>query len=243
MESNTQKVELELAAFSRTLSPEAGYYWERHLPRYRYLCSLIEDLRADHTFDHILDIGMGFQTMLLSRLLPDSQVDCLGVEQDNRFAPSRNFTFRNCDLNDVAVAGFDRHSIAVRYDLIVFMEVLEHLYTPPHLVLEYLASLLNDGGVIILTTPNAAWLKNRLKMLRGKNPFELLKADRKDMGHIREYTLDELQNAFAHTGLNMLRLERKGLYYFNNPKDNFYSRLADATHSSLSRTLVAVYQK
>ena len=63
------------------------------------------------------------------------------------------------------------------------------------------------------------------------------------MGHIREYTLTELEDAFADTGLTKLKLDRRGLYNFNNPKDNFYSWLADATHPSLRRTLIGVYQK
>jgi hypothetical protein len=38
-------------------------------------------------------------------------------------------------------------------------------------------------------------------------------------------------------------VERRGLYRFNNAKDNIYSRIADWTHPSLRRTLVAVCQK
>jgi hypothetical protein len=38
-------------------------------------------------------------------------------------------------------------------------------------------------------------------------------------------------------------VERRGLYRFNNAKDNIYSRIADWTPPSLRRTLVAVCQK
>lgn len=204
---------------------------------------LVEELRATRRLDRVLDIGMGFQTLMLSRLLPQSRVDCLGVYQDERFQPARDFTFYSADLNDLALPGHPSCAVDAKFDLIVFMEVLEHLYTPPELVLSFLASCLNDGGVIILTTPNAAWLKNRLKMLWGRNPFELLKADRKNMGHIREYTKTELEKVFADVGLRQLKFERRGLYRFNHWKDNAYSRFAELTHSSLCRTLVAVYEK
>ena len=204
--------------------------------------ALIEDLQARHAFHRVLDVGMGFQTLLLEKLLPGSRIDCLGVEQDNRFRPSRDFTFYAADLNDAAIE-VPPGPIAARFDLIVFMEVLEHLYTPPDLILGYLASLLTDGGVIIVTTPNAVWLKNRLKMLRGKNPFETLRPNRKDMGHIREYTKAKLEKTFSATELHQLSFERRGLHHFNNLKDNGYSFMADRIHSSLSRTLVAVYQK
>jgi SAM-dependent methyltransferase len=243
MSSPAHHVEVETAALSRTLSPEAVYYWERHQPRFRYLMELVAELRETHRLDRVLDIGMGFQTVMLSRLLPNSRVDCLGVYEDDRFRPAKEFTFYSADLNDLAVPNQTSCVVEAKFDLIVFMEVLEHLYTPPELVLAFLASRLNEGGVLILTTPNAAWLKNRLKLFLGKNPFELLKADRKNMGHIREYTKAELEKVLADVGLKKLKFERRGLYRFNNAKDNCYSRIAELTHPSLCRTLIAVYQK
>ncbi len=236
------KIEDEFAASARAWSPEAVYYWDSHLPRYRYFAGLLGDLGARQAFDRVLDIGMGFQTLLLRKLLPESQIDCLGVYHDPRFSAEGKSAFLPGDLNKLAHES-GPGNLAGGYDLIVFMEVLEHLYTPPDLVLRYLSSLLSAGGVIVVTTPNAAWLKNRLKMLRGRNPFETLRANPSDMGHIREYTAGELEAAFAGTGLRKVRAERRGLYRFNNPKDKFYSWIADITHPSLRRTLVAVYRK
>lgn len=232
-----------MAEFSKRLSPEAAIYWQRHRPRYRYLMDLLEHMRANHAFHRILDIGMGFQTLLISKLFPESRVDCLGIYEDDRYRPANAFTFHAMDLNDVALKEHPQAAASGPFDLIVFMEVLEHLYTPPETVLRFLASILRDGGVIVITTPNAAWLKNRIKMLCGKNPFEMLKSDRKNMGHIREYTKLELERSLAAAGLKKLFVERRGLYHFDNIKDNIYSRIADLTHPSLRRTLVAVYQK
>ena len=189
------KIEDEFAASARAWSPEAVYYWDSHLPRYRYFAGLLGDLGARQAFDRVLDIGMGFQTLLLRKLLPESQIDCLGVYHDPRISHEGNSAFLPGDLNKLAHESGPGH-LAGGYDLIVFMEVLEHLYTPPDLVLRYLSSLLSAGGVIVVTTPNAAWLKNRLKMLRGRNPFETLRANPSDMGHIREYTAAELEAIF-----------------------------------------------
>lgn len=238
-----QTAEQEIAAYSRTLADEAQIYWQRHLPRFRYVIGLVEELHRVRRFRRVLDIGMGYQTMLLSRVLPDSRVDCLGIYEDPRFRPAGEPAFFRLDLNDAINPGVARAVCDQRYDLIVFMEVLEHLYTAPQQVLGYLASLLNERGVLLLTTPNAAWLKHRLKLLRGKNPFEMLRTDRSAMGHIREYTRHELAAILAQAGLRKLRLEARGLYRFDNVKDNCYSLLADATLPSLRRTLIAVYEK
>ncbi len=236
-----EEIDRELAAASAKLTPEAVYYWRCHQPRFRYMMELLGRLDRPAGFPRILDVGMGFQTLLLRKMYPASRVDCLGVYEDERYIPAPPYTFHNADLNEAALAGPAAASDG--YDLIVFMEVLEHLYISPVTILRHLASHLRDSGLLVVTTPNAAWLKNRLKLAYGKNPFEPLKDDRRNMGHIREYTLSELEGALASAGLKKVLSERRGLYRFNNPKDNLYSWIADTTHPSLRRTLVAVYTK
>jgi len=119
--------------------------------------------------------------------------------------------------------------------------VIEHLNTPPRRVLEFLAAQLAPGGWLVLTTPNAVWLKNRLRLLMGRNPFELLRDDRS--GHVREYTLAELAAAAGEAGLEVAAAERHGLYHFAGAKDRFYSALADATHPSLRRAIFMVLRR
>ncbi len=41
-------------------------------------------------------------------------------------------------------------------------------------------------------TPNAARIRNRLRLLAGRNPFEQLREDSRNPGHFREYTVAEL---------------------------------------------------
>jgi 2-polyprenyl-3-methyl-5-hydroxy-6-metoxy-1,4-benzoquinol methylase len=191
----------------------------------------------------VLDIGMSYQTVILDRALPNVRIDCLGFERDDRYKTWNLAVFHKVDLNDLSALKTSCVGDLDRYDLVVCMEVLEHLYTPPSVILEYFAAQLAPGGVLVVTTPNAAWLKNRIKLLCGKNPFEMLTSDRERMGHVREYTKEELEQAFASAGLRPILFERRGLYRFNNLKDSIYSWVADHLHGSLRRTLVAVYEK
>jgi hypothetical protein len=186
---------------------------------------------------------MGFETLLLRELLPESRIECLGINPDDRFKPHDEFSFHTLDLNDVAVAPDPCPTLSRDFDLIVLMEVIEHLYTPPEVVLAYLGSHLATDGVMLVTTPNAAWLKNRIKLACGKNPFEALRSDRKNMGHVREYTKKELEVALVKAGLQVVKFSRLGLYHFSGKKDRVYSAVADLLHPSLSRTLVAVCKK
>lgn len=232
----------ELEAYSRSLSEASANYWQRHLPRFQYLAELVGQLQAGREpFRRVLDVGMGFQTSLLERLLPDARIDCLGHDPDHRFLPKQEYTFHRLDLNEITPASAS--SIADRYDLIVFMEVVEHLLLPPETVLACLGALLAPGGLLLLTTPNAAWIRNRWQLLFGRNPFEPLRADKSELGHIREYTLAEIDAAFLAVPLTRVRLERRGLYRFRQAKDNLLSALTERFAPPLARTIVAVYRR
>jgi len=243
MKPNLARIEGEMRELSRRMAPDAAYYWDRHRPRYRHFMRILADLGSNREFPRILDVGMGFEALILGRMFPESRVDCLGNCEDARYRPGSDFTFHRVDLNEAPLEPESGAPAPDEFDLIVFMEVLEHLVLPPDLVIGYLAARLRKGGILIVTTPNAVWLKNRLKMICGKNPFETLRRDRNDMGHIREYTRSELERAFEPSGLRRILLESRSLYRFNNTKDEVYSRIADLVHPSLRRSLVAVYRK
>jgi SAM-dependent methyltransferase len=88
----------------------------------------------------------------------------------------------------------------VRFDLVVFAEVLEHLTVPPEAVLPALAAVMRPGAALLLQTPNAASLFKRLELLFGRNPYEPLRLSRDNPGHFREYTGAELAAALRASG-------------------------------------------
>jgi SAM-dependent methyltransferase len=222
------------------MADDAQRYWQRHAPRFEYLLRYLRALPEAATIRRVLDVGASFEPPLLAEAFPAWQIDVLAEGRDERFAlppPSRQFIF---DLNLAATAA-QWPAFGVRYDLIVFMEVIEHLTVAPDAVLRFLDAQLADGGAILLTTPNAAWLKNRLKLLRGQNPFERLRAG--GGGHIREYTLGEMREIAAVAGLRCEDAQCCGLYGFGGAIDRFYNALANATLPGLRRTLVLLLRK
>jgi SAM-dependent methyltransferase len=227
------------AARAQTMGPDARAYWPRHERRFEFVLRYLQA----HTPPgprRVLDVGPSFETAMLAAVFPDWQIDTLGDGRDERFVlppPSRHFTF---DLH--AAADPPRWpDLGARYDTIVFMEVLEHLNVPPRAVLEFLGAQLADGGELLLTTPNAAWLKNRLKLLRGRNPFETLRPG--GGGHIRESTLAELRTAAQEAGLECVAAKHCGLYGFTGAKDRFYDALANATLPALRRSLFLILRR
>ena len=92
----------------------------------------------------------------------------------------------------------------VRFDLVVFAEVIEHLTVPPEVVLPALAAVMRPGGTLLLQTPNAASLFKRLELLFGRNPYEPLRLTRDNPGHFREYTGAEIASALRVSGFEVV---------------------------------------
>jgi 2-polyprenyl-3-methyl-5-hydroxy-6-metoxy-1,4-benzoquinol methylase len=81
------------------------------------------------------------------------------------------------------------------YDMILFVEVLEHLLVNPLLLFREIRLHLRPGGRLFLTTPNVARLGNRYRLLlgrsiqeRGRYPYDGTGV----YGHVVEYTRAEL---------------------------------------------------
>lgn len=78
------------------------------------------------------------------------------------------------------------------FDLIIFSEVIEHLSQAPEYAFLFFHSLLNEGGYVICTTPNASALFRRYKLLLGVQPYEKIRFFSENPGHYREYTKKEM---------------------------------------------------
>ena len=185
-----------------------------HLPRYRKLIKTVR--KYGNPESKILDIGNSEFSKLLNKVT-GFNIDELGFNPDKSRHYGKLFQF---DLNNAQNRNNWRLDMG-RYDLIIFAEVIEHLYTSPALVLSYLKKLLNDGGIIIIQTPNAAALHKRIKLLIGKNPYMLISERTDNPAHFREYTKKELMK-YARN-LNFKVIDASYTNYFdyrykgNNP--------------------------
>jgi SAM-dependent methyltransferase len=173
--------------------PNPGYE-AFHAPRFAFVLELLHR-RVRPPGTRILDIGRSPLTAHLATQLR-VPVDSLGLEPDGELPHGRH---RRFDLNDTRDRGRWRLDLGP-YDVVVFAEVLEHLHTAPELVLAYLRALLVPGGLLVLQTPNAAALGKRLKLLAGFNPFERLRPDPENPGHVREYTAREIRELLTGGG-------------------------------------------
>lgn len=83
------------------------------------------------------------------------------------------------------------------WDLVVAMEVIEHLYAPRHFVAE-IFDLLRPGGAFIITTPYHGYFKNLALALSGRldRHFTALW----DGGHIKFWSYRTLKQLLLETG-------------------------------------------
>lgn len=80
------------------------------------------------------------------------------------------------------------------FDAVMFCEVIEHLVENPVFALHEIHRVLKPGGVLVLSTPNAARSGNIMRLWLGANVFDQyhLGAPLRGTRHSREYTLGEL---------------------------------------------------
>ena len=125
-----------------------------------------------------LDLGAG--SGALAERLQMAGLHVTAADVVNYF--QLNSEFRQIDFNDPA---FER-AFAAAFDLVVSVEVIEHLENPSAF-LRSIARLLKPEGVAILTTPNVDNVAARLKfLLRG----EIRAMDRNAPEHITPIHLD-----------------------------------------------------
>jgi SAM-dependent methyltransferase len=92
------------------------------------------------------------------------------------------------------------------FDGVIFTEVFEHLRDYPVRSLGEVARILRPGGYLFFTTPNAAYVMNRIRLLRGgtvHTPLDDWIAGVPHARHAREYLFPEVERCMAIAGLQI----------------------------------------
>jgi len=155
----------------------------------------------------ILDIGPTPFTMFLKKIFPNNQIwalDRTGLLRD-RFAKA-NVQMKICDLDGETIPFEDDY-----FDVVIFTEVLEHVFAPPTQILKEIKRIMRPKGKLIISVPNIASLSKRIGLLKGISPLENPDSQmRKDWvhghGHIHEYTREEILSLIKAVNLNALNV-------------------------------------
>lgn len=93
------------------------------------------------------------------------------------------------------------------YDGVVFTEVFEHLRDYPVRSLQEVARILRPGGFLFFSTPNAAYLRSRIDLLRGRSVYTPLPdwiGGVPHARHAREYLFREVDEVMGIAGLEVV---------------------------------------
>ena len=171
-------------------------YSANHQERFNYILNLSSHLKPDDNIS-VLDIGRSELTYHLSQRYKDVTSLGLPLELDDgghrEVSDIQHLEHINFDLNKSGNVDLWQERYAHKFDLIIISETIEHLHVAPEFCLLFLHYLLNKQGNIILTTPNAASIHKRIRLLFGVHPYEKIRYYDANPGHFREYTVREME--------------------------------------------------
>jgi 2-polyprenyl-3-methyl-5-hydroxy-6-metoxy-1,4-benzoquinol methylase len=186
---------------------ESEHYYKLERERYWRSLVLLCQLGIDSP-TRILEIGGGQLAVLFRKLFDD---DCTVADLSDRYiSPLRKagVPFFRCNLMDPYSAD---HEDA--FDIIVLLEVIEHIPVPAHVVFERIKRYLKSNGLLFLTTPNLFRIRNLVRMFFGVEFFDRFQMPDADhsLGHQIEYSADQLKWQLERASMRIIMLEHDQL--------------------------------
>ncbi len=186
--------------FQINVAERQEFSWWPHSPTFKAFHSIEPGAK-------VLDVGCAKGYM--ARELKKKKCFVAGIEQDIAASAEAK---RWCDdlINADMEAAIDNLRYADGYfDVIICLEVLEHLIRPD-LVLSKLKRYLNNSGRIILSVPNVARFNHRLQLLAGKFTYNSDGFGALSKGHLRFFTRRSIIELVEDCGYEIVKLDYTG---------------------------------
>tara|TARA_B110000967_G_C18838227_1_gene537946 strand:+ start:622 stop:1350 length:729 start_codon:yes stop_codon:yes gene_type:complete len=150
------KTTVDLSKPSYYSEPDNFFYnFKRKISYVNILRTISKNLKDQKT-SSLLEIGTGsgFLTSFLEKKY--SNISIHGLEYDSRLV---ELTKSKLSKSIVSQGNAEDFDLSQKFDLIVSLQVIEHLYNPEKM-LECVKKHLKDDGVFIFTTPNLGCLSD-----------------------------------------------------------------------------------
>jgi 2-polyprenyl-3-methyl-5-hydroxy-6-metoxy-1,4-benzoquinol methylase len=166
---------------------------------------LLEELRQNN-IHKAFDLGCG--NGALARFLTEQKIETAGVDPSEAgisIARQANPELRL----EVGSAYDDLERRFGKYPSVVSLEVVEHVYYPRKFA-ACVASLLEPGGIALISTPYHSYLKNVALAVSGKMDAHFTALW--DHGHIKFWSVNTLTKLLGEVGLTIERIHRVGRF-------------------------------
>ena len=102
-------------------------------------------------------------------------------------------------------------------DIVFAAEIIEH-QTKPKDFLRRIRNAMKQGGLLIITVPNIACIKERIKLLFGKIPTNAAQADHtyswtENDGHVCDYNIESITRILEETGYKVEKVRTNGIFF------------------------------
>lgn len=177
--------------------------------RFLHTLALVPEGEGD-----LLEIGANpyFTSLLLRRFRKGYRLHMTNFFGGSPGEAKQRVCFEGFD-GDADECEFTYHSLNIeawpfpfadgQMDVVVFGEVLEHMTNDPMHALREISRVLKPGGLLVLTTPNAARIENVVALAEGRNLYDPYSAYGPYGRHNREYTRDELHRLLTYCGFEV----------------------------------------
>ena len=156
----------------------------------------------------ILDLGCGNGAMLKSLADSYPSYEFVGVDPSPS-AQAHHKLGRRLNLKFVEWFEFKKN-YDEKFDVILSVEVIEHVYLPRE-YLRLVTKHLKVSGYVVITTPYHGYLKNLVLAITGKLDAHFTALW--DYGHIKFWSIRTLKKLFSEFQFNVQRISFCGRFY------------------------------
>ncbi|MDF5717163.1 MAG: class I SAM-dependent methyltransferase [Rhizonema sp. NSF051] len=157
----------------------------------------------------VLDLGCGNGS--LSNLIAQQGYQVVGVEESASGIAIARQKFPDCRFIQASIYDAPKAELINAFDVVIAVEVIEHLLYPKELVI--LASkCLKSGGNLIITTPYHGYFKNLLLALSGKMDKHFTVSW--DGCHIKFFSVKTLTNLLEIEGYTDINFKFLGRFTY-----------------------------